>query len=224
MPSTGTVNTVTISEPSPRFGACPSPRFDERWFVGFDESSGCPSPHPLVELLQGQAALQHFGEPLSLLEHSLQCAYLADVDGASESMVAAALLHDIGWLVPTSIEMAEVDSGAAAAKILETWFPPAVTEPVRLQVLATRYLYTVDEIYRLTLSDRSLYALYQQGGPLDARQTVHFVSTKFAPQAVQLRRWDDRAKSVGATVPGLARYDALLARQVLASSAPGHIG
>jgi predicted HD phosphohydrolase len=39
------------------------------------------------------------GEPLSLLEHALQCAFLARRARASGAEVLAGLLHDIGHLV-----------------------------------------------------------------------------------------------------------------------------
>ena len=42
---------------------------------------------------------EHYGEDVSQLDHALQCAALAQADGASDALVAAALLHDIGHLV-----------------------------------------------------------------------------------------------------------------------------
>ena len=39
---------------------------------------------------------QHYGEGVSLQEHSVQCAAFAERDGAPQALVVAALLHDIG--------------------------------------------------------------------------------------------------------------------------------
>jgi len=57
----------------------------------------------LEELFQRRGAEAYLGEPVTISQHMLQCAALAQVDGASEPLVAAALLHDI---VPTTRRIA----------------------------------------------------------------------------------------------------------------------
>jgi len=42
----------------------------------------------------------YFGEPVTQLEHALQCACLAEQTGADNETVVAAFLHDIGHLLP----------------------------------------------------------------------------------------------------------------------------
>ncbi|HZZ33600.1 MAG TPA: HD domain-containing protein, partial [Phenylobacterium sp.] len=42
---------------------------------------------------------RHYGEGVSQLEHALQCAQLATLAGANDSLIAAALLHDVGHLL-----------------------------------------------------------------------------------------------------------------------------
>ena len=39
---------------------------------------------------------ENYGEGISQLEHAIQCAAFAERDGASEPLIAAAYLHDIG--------------------------------------------------------------------------------------------------------------------------------
>jgi predicted HD phosphohydrolase len=46
---------------------------------------------------RGHAA--YFGEPVSQREHALQTAHLADQKGGPDSLIVAALLHDIGHLL-----------------------------------------------------------------------------------------------------------------------------
>src|SRR5258705_5970639 len=82
----------------------------------------------------------YFGEAVSQQEHALQAASLAMQDRASEALVAAALLHDIGHLLSGDETMAEngfdgrhEDAGNAW---LRKYFGPAVTEPVRMHVAA----------------------------------------------------------------------------------------
>ncbi|NWG75838.1 MAG: HD domain-containing protein, partial [Rubrivivax sp.] len=48
--------------------------------------------------LETRGGERYDGEPVSHLEHALQCAALAARAGAGDALVAAALLHDIGHL------------------------------------------------------------------------------------------------------------------------------
>ena len=49
---------------------------------------------------RGSAA--YFGEAVSMTEHGLQAAHFAQLEGERETVVAAALLHDIGHLIATA--------------------------------------------------------------------------------------------------------------------------
>ena len=55
---------------------------------------------PLAAIRSAFARRGHegYGEGVSQLDHALQCGYFAERDGASEALVAAAYLHDIGHL------------------------------------------------------------------------------------------------------------------------------
>ena len=62
----------------------------------------------------GQA---HYGESaVTQLEHAIQCAALAERDGASTALIAAALLHDIGHLVNLDDRQATVGHGLPSMK------------------------------------------------------------------------------------------------------------
>ena len=50
------------------------------------------------ELFAGPGARDYLGEPVTIGEHLLQAAALAEAAGADSPLVAAALLHDIGHL------------------------------------------------------------------------------------------------------------------------------
>ncbi len=58
-------------------------------------------------LLRMRGPAQYGREAVSQLDHALQCAHLAELDGAHPELVAAALLHDLGHL------LAAVQSGRA---------------------------------------------------------------------------------------------------------------
>src|SRR6202008_4600594 len=90
----------------------------------------------LHALFEGEAMALPYGEDISIRAHMLQCAALARARGLAEPLVAAALLHDIGWALPGGDHAHE----HLAADLLESLFGPEVTEPIRLHVAAKRYL------------------------------------------------------------------------------------
>ena len=62
--------------------------------------SECPAIVTEIEQLYAARALgNYFGEAITQLEHGLQCAYFAEAGGAAETVIIAALLHDMGHLV-----------------------------------------------------------------------------------------------------------------------------
>lgn len=162
---------------------------------------------------RGQAG--YFGEPVSQLEHALQCADFATHEGASNELIAAALLHDVGHLLHEQGEnIADQDIDTAHEELGQSWlashFEPAVTRPIALHVAAKRYLCATDNSYLVQLSPASLQSLRLQGGPMNAEEIARFESDKFAGDAVRLRRWDDLAKIPGKDVPPLDHYRIVL--------------
>lgn len=165
----------------------------------------------IFTIFGSRAESAYFGEAVSQLEHALQSAWLAEQSGAPVSLVVAALLHDIGHLLhvlPEQIADTGVDAGHDA--VGEAWlsqrFGAEVTEPVRLHVAAKRYLCAVEKDYRERLSAASVQSLMLQGGPMTAEEIRAFEANPFYREAVQLRRWDDAAKTPGTEVPPLESY------------------
>ena len=158
-------------------------------------------------------------ESVTALEHSLQCAQLAEWARADDALVAAALLHDIGHFVD-ELSGDQVDDfhERRAATLLAAAFPAAIVEPVRLHVQAKRYLVATDAGYLAGLSSASVHSLGLQGGPMGADECRAFEATPFAEDAVLLRRWDDSAKVIGRQTPPLAYYLPLL-REVCTAGA-----
>ncbi len=148
-------------------------------------------------LERGEAA--YIGEKVSQTEHALQSAWAAEKAGASSELIAAALLHDIGHLLhrlPEDIADQGVDDRheELGQRFLEKYFPPEVTEPVRLHVNAKRYLCAVDPEHLGKLSPASVRSLGLQGGPFSPEETTYFESLPHFQAAVALRRWDEMAK------------------------------
>jgi predicted HD phosphohydrolase len=155
---------------------------------------------------RGSAA--YFGEAVSMTEHGLQAAHFAQLDGARASIIAAALLHDIGHLIATVPE-------ATGARWLSKWFGAEVAEPVRLHVRAKRYLCAVDPAYFSQLSPASVLTLKLQGGPMSADEVESFEAEPGYRDAVLVRRCDDRGKVAGLATRQLRDYEGLLGAPVI---------
>lgn len=172
----------------------------------------------LFDLLEVQGVAAYLGEAVSQKEHALQTAALASRDGADSALVAAALLHDIGHLLPGGESGGASEDGSheeRAAAWLDWYFGREVTEPVRLHVTAKRYLCTVETEYRRRLSPASIESLALQRGSLSLAERQAFEQNPHCRNAVALRRWDDDAKIPGLAVPGLEAYRETLQRLVI---------
>lgn len=159
-----------------------------------------------------------YGERVDMLQHSLQTASCARAAGATDPLLLAALLHDIGHVV--SHDRAGAwglpDHAEVGARYLQQWLPPEVVEPIRRHVAAKRYLVATDHSYRELLSKASIESLREQGGPFTDEQALGFSIEPFADEAVALRRHDDDGKVDGLDVAPLAEYRELLTRFVRA--------
>jgi gamma-butyrobetaine dioxygenase len=173
----------------------------------------------LAALFEAIAETSYLGERVTIAEHMLQCAALARRDGASDALVAAALLHDIGYYADPEPDNAnETDKrkrhDAAAARVLANAFPADVTEPIRLHVDAKRYLCAVEPDYRDRLSQASIHTMRLQGGVMSRDEVDSFAAEPYCEDAIRLRRWDDEGKDPDAQVPGFASYRETLERLV----------
>ena len=120
-----------------------------------------PIVDEIERLYAARAQGNYFGEAITQLEHGLQSAYFAEQAGAPETVIIAALLHDVGHLVVDVPEdLADWTHDAqhehTGADWLVPYFGPAVTEPVRLHVAAKRYLCATDSDYFARLSPASV--------------------------------------------------------------------
>lgn len=164
---------------------------------------------PVTELLGPLLAgggVAYLGEPVTQSAHACQAAALAEAAGASDELVVAALLHDIGWLTGGRDE----DHAERGGRLLARWLPAAVSEPVHLHVEAKRWLCATDAAYHDHLSDASKRTLTRQGGPMTPPEAEAWIASPWAADAVRLRRWDDEAKEPDRVVPDLGHWAPLL--------------
>ncbi|WP_422925179.1 phosphonate degradation HD-domain oxygenase [Singulisphaera sp. PoT] len=170
-----------------------------------------PKYEEIARLFETQGHSAYFGEAVSQTEHALQAADLAEREGASPALIVAALLHDVGHLLGESdIDPADHGQDGQHEELGVAWlnrsFGPEVTEPIRLHVVAKRYLCRVEPGYFDDLSPASKRSLTLQGGIFSAEEAKAFESNPHFEAAIRLRHWDDEAKVPGLVVPGVEHY------------------
>ncbi len=174
------------------------------------------SDDEVFRLLASGGGAAYFGEPVTVLEHSLQAAWFVQRKGGSETLIAAALLHDLGHLLHSEGEDAatrglDTRHEELAAEALADHLPAAVLDPIRLHVAAKRYLCFAEPRYLAALSPASVESLAPQGGPMSAKEAQSFLALPHARDAITLRHADDTAKVRGLNVPALESYRPLVA-------------
>jgi gamma-butyrobetaine dioxygenase len=167
------------------------------------------SPIDLIaQLFAGEGVRSYLGEEVSLATHMLQAAALAESSAASEHLVVASLLHDVGHF--EAIGRGDHRHEDSGADWLAQWFPAGVSEPVRLHVTAKRYLCAVEPGYHGRLSQASIHPLRLQGGPLTQTEAEAFTKLPYALDAVAVRRWDEAAKDPTVTTLPFEHFRSLL--------------
>ncbi len=169
----------------------------------------------IVDLYGARGRLR-YGEGVTQVEHAVQCAVLAEASGASDALIVAALLHDVGHLVVHPDETADfsIDDHheLVGAEALADMFGAAVSRPVALHVPAKRYLCAVDRDYFPALSRASQMSLDVQGGAFEPAEAEAFERLSYWREAVALRRFDDGGKSDEAATRHFADFIPMMRR------------
>lgn len=174
----------------------------------------------IIALFETHGDAAYFGEPVSQRDHALQAAHLAEQASAPDTLIVAALLHDIGHLLhhlPEDIAELGVDAQheIVGNSWLKRYFSPEVSQPARLHVAAKRYLCAVDPNYLRLLSPASQQSLKLQNGPFTKDEVAEFELNPFFRDAVSLRHWNDTAKIPGLAVPPITYYSDRLEKVIL---------
>src|SRR5262245_3502225 len=95
----------------------------------------------LAEIFARRGAEEYLGEPVTIAEHMLQGACLAEKANAPDELVVAALLHDIGHFTSEFGTYSPDDTvdrhhDEAGGDVLAPFFPAVITDCVRLHVAA----------------------------------------------------------------------------------------
>lgn len=165
--------------------------------------------------LYGTYGIEKYDEDVSQLAHALQCAALAKYENASDELIVAALLHDIGHLFEIERNngpdyRSDLRHEVSGSEFLGEFFSEAVTDPIAMHVDAKRFLAAVESNYFDSLSRGSKRSLEMQGGPYSERECVAFLERPGSADAIRLRRWDDHGKMLDLEVPAFETWIPLL--------------
>jgi predicted HD phosphohydrolase len=144
------------------------------------------------------------------LDHALQtAALLAHEHPGDDELAAAGLVHDIGQWLPGGTDQ---NHARDAARAVRRALGDRVAAVVGLHVEAKRYLVASDAAYGRVLTTDSVLSLGHQGGAMSSDEVAEFLRLPWAPDAVTLRKADDRAKVDGLAVTELSAWVAVLRR------------
>ena len=169
----------------------------------------------IEDVFRRRGSESYLGEQVTMAQHMLQTAQCAELAGADDSQIVAALLHDIGHYkneIPETSLAKGVDNfhEEAGANFLEDYFPISVVEPIRQHVAAKRYLCAVKSDYLERLSPASLHTLNLQGGPMNEDEVKEFEKNEHIEESIQLRYWDEEGKNPAREHPPFSYYRALI--------------
>ena len=149
---------------------------------------------------------EYLGEPVTMAQHMLQGATMAEAEGLDDEIVVGALLHDIGHFTSEfgSFTMEDTEDRyheEAGAKVLGPFFPSVVIDCVLHHVAAKRYLCATSADYFAKLSEASVHSLGLQGGPMSAEEVAEFEKNKNLEKIVKVRYLDDAGKDPDMETP-----------------------
>lgn len=173
----------------------------------------------LGDIFDRRGGEEYLGEPVTMAQHMLQGATLAERQGLPEVVIVAALLHDIGHFTsefgtyhPDDTEDRHHEDAGAA--VLGDFFPSVVTDCVKYHVAAKRYLCATRPSYFERLSAASVHTLELQGGPMDADEVAAFQANPNLEQIIQVRYLDEAGKDPDLDTPDFAHF-APMVQQVI---------
>lgn len=165
----------------------------------------------LADIFERRGGEEYLGEPVTMAQHMLQGATMAEAAGHPPLIIVAALLHDIGHFT-SEFGMFRMDDTKdryhedAGAEVLERFFPPVVTDCVRYHVAAKRYLCATDPAYFARLSAASVHSLQLQGGPMSDAEAAEFALNPHIEEIILVRHLDDAGKEPDMKTPDFAHF------------------
>ena len=129
-------------------------------------------------------------------------------------------MHDIGHLFieeNDAKKIKDLNHEIIASNFLKDFFSKKITETIRLHVVAKRYLCSIDISYYERLAKSSKKSFVVQGGALEKKEIIELENNIYFKDAIQLRKWDDRAKVSLKEVEELDTYKEMIVAERFAN-------
>ena len=161
----------------------------------------------------------YIGEKVTMSEHMIQTAMLAEKTNCSSNLVCSSLLHDYGHFIlenPDHLVAKDKDGKHedVGYSYLEKYFIKDVLGPIKYHVKAKKYLAREKKYYEL-LSEASKVSLKLQGGVMSNEEAKKFERNKFFENSIKLRKFDEIAKKVGLKIKSINEYKNLLTSKLI---------
>jgi len=162
---------------------------------------------------------EYLGEPVTMAQHMLQGATIAENNGQDDDIIVSALLHDIGHFTSEFGTFSMDDTKdrfheEAGAQVLAEFFPSVVTDCVRYHVAAKRYLCATKPDYFKRLSTASVHSLNLQGGAMTPQEVADFERMPNLKKIIQIRYLDDAGKHADMVTPDFWHFAPMVQRIV----------
>jgi len=171
------------------------------------------------DIFERRGGEEYLGEPVTMAQHMLQAATMAEESGQDEQIIVGALLHDIGHFTSEFGTFSMDDKHdrlheEAGADVLSKFFPSVITDCVRYHVAAKRYLCATKPEYYQRLSKASIHSLNLQGGPMDPEEIIEFENNPNLSKIIQIRYLDDAGKRDHMQTPDFWHFAPMVQRMV----------
>ncbi len=156
----------------------------------------------------------YIGEKITMSEHMIQSAMLAEKAKSNDDLVCSCLLHDYGhFIIEDPVELVKNDKDGNHESIgyeyLKNFFKKEIVELIKYHVLAKRYLARNKKYFNL-LSEASKISLKLQGGILNQKESKEFEKKEYFKNSILLRKFDEAAKKINIKIKSIDEYKSLL--------------
>ena len=161
----------------------------------------------------------YIGEKVTMSEHMIQTAMLAEKAKCNDDLVCSCLLHDYGHFIlenPDELVKENLDGKheEIGYEYLKKIFKKEITEPIKYHVLAKKYL-AKDKQYFDLLSEASKTSLRLQGGALNDEECIKFEAQRYFKSTILLRKFDEAAKKTNVKMKSIHDYQKLLTSKLI---------
>ena len=161
----------------------------------------------------------YIGENITIADHMIQSAMMAEKSKSKDNLVCSCLLHDYGhFILDDPDELVRNNQDGKHEDIgyeyLKRFFKKEVVEPIKHHVIAKRYL-ARDKKYFEKLSKASKVSMELQGGVLNDKDTESFKRKPYFKSSILLRKFDDAAKKTYVKMKTIHDYKKLLISKII---------